>query len=67
MVLSVLLKIFYITCSKKFPLYLEVMLPCTVDQENFAVKIISWLRPTTKHLHGDDQQITVRACAHFPR
>ena len=33
----------------------------TVDRENFAVKIISWSRPTAKikhaknKLHGDDQ------------
>ena len=66
MVLSVLLKTFYTTCSKEFPLYLQVMLPWTVDWENFVVKIISWLRPTTKHLHGNDQQISVRSRAHLP-
>ena len=29
--------------------------PCTVDRENFAVKIISWLRPTAKIKHAKNK------------
>ena len=46
---------------------------CTIDGENFAVKLILRLRPTVNfntrklNLRGDDQWISLHAQVHTPR